>query len=106
MRQWKKWILTLSFLGMANVNAYALDSDKTKHIAAGTAIYGICVGIGHLTETAWLNYKTCLIPVGIAAIGKEMYDANSDGNADWADAGATMVVPAVIAGLTYTLYEW
>ncbi|WP_201353056.1 hypothetical protein [Hydrogenimonas urashimensis] len=87
-------------------SAYGMDSDKTKHAVAGTLIYGACVGIGSATDTEWLNYKTCLLPVFVAAAGKEAYDAATDGDAEWADAGATVAFPLMIAGVTFLVYEW
>ena len=87
-------------------SAAAWEDDKEKHMIAGTAIYGICVALGYLTDEELINYKTCLIPVGVAAVGKEWYDSRNDGAADWKDVGATLVVPAAIAGVTYTVYEW
>jgi hypothetical protein len=106
MKQWKKIVVGIVSAGVLQSQAFALDSDKAKHLAAGTAIYGLCVGIGHVAELEWLDYKTCLIPVGIAAVGKEIYDDNTGGDADWADAGATVALPVAIAGFTYVVYEW
>ena len=88
------------------LQAYALDSDKMKHAAVGTAIYGVCVIAAEAADIEWLDYKTCLIPVGIAAVGKEIYDDRRGGDSEWADAGATVALPAMIAGFAYTLYEW
>lgn len=82
------------------------EDDKRKHAMVGTAIYGLCVGIGYLFEDDRLNYKTCLIPVGVAAVAKESYDRRGHGTPEWKDIGATIALPVAIAGVTYTIYEW
>ncbi len=103
---WKKIATGLPIMVVLQLQAYALDSDKIKHAAAGTAIYGACVIAAEAAGIEWLDYKTCLIPVGIAAVGKEIYDDRTGGDSEWADVGATVALPALIAGFTYTLYEW
>jgi len=79
-------------------------------IADGTMIYGACIiskgaieaMVGH--EVAFINYKTCLIPVIVAGVGKELYDANHDGHtAEVMDALATIAIPV---SLTFVIYEW
>lgn len=84
----------------------ASNSDKVAHAAAGAAIYGACMVTGKVAHIDWLNYKICLIPVGVAAVGKEIYDAQGNGDASVGDAAATMAIPALFAGVKYTLYEW
>lgn len=81
-------------------------NDKVAHAVAGTVIYGVCIGFGALTDIDWINYKTCLIPVGVAAVGKEIYDNNYGGTPEAADAVATMAVPLLAAGITFTLHSW
>ncbi len=92
---------------LQNDAAAEIAADKKNHMLVGTAIYGICIGFGYLSGTEdWFNYKTCLIPVGIAAVAKERYDKKGHGTPEWADIGATVAIPAIIAGVTYTVYEW
>lgn len=98
-------IITLVCLSAAHARA-DIASDKQKHLIAGAAIYGVCVGFGALTRIDWINYKTCLIPTAATAVGKEIYDIDHDGNPDAEDAAVTMAVPLLAAGVTFTLLEW
>lgn len=83
-----------------------ISDDKRKHVIAGAAIYGLCVGLGAATDIAWINYRTCLIPTMAAAVGKEIYDRDHNGNPEAADVVATMAVPLLAAGVTFTILEW
>lgn len=100
------FVVSFTFATATSPALYGSDSDKVAHAAAGTAIYGACLVAGKVAHIDWLNYKTCLIPVGVAAVGKEIYDAQGNGDASAADAGATMAIPVLFAGVRYTLYEW
>lgn len=100
------FVLSLAFSAASSPSLYASNHDKIAHAAVGTAIYGVCLVTGKVAHLDWLDYKTCLIPVGVAAVGKEIYDAQGNGDASAADAGATMAIPALFAGIRYTLYEW
>jgi len=95
----KKIILTIALA--LSLNAFTIADDKQKHIIAGTLIYGGCVFVGEFTDFG-LDAKTCLIPTFAAAVGKEVYDANFGGTADFNDFTATMFVPFG----TYTIYSW
>ena len=88
-------ILTLS------LNAYSIEEDKQKHIVAGAVTYFSCIIAGEFTDFG-LNEKTCLIPVFAFGLGKEVYDANSNGTPDFNDFTATMFVPLGV----YTVYSW
>lgn len=81
-------------------------NDKVTHAAVGLAIYGICVAAGAIGDIDWINYKTCLIPVGVAAVGKELYDRNNNGHPEKEDAEATFAGPAFISGATLTILAW
>lgn len=82
------------------------QNDKAMHAAVGLAIYGVCVAVGALGEIDWINYKTCLIPVGVAAVGKEVYDRNNNGHPEKEDAEATFAGPAFISGTALTILAW
>lgn len=66
--------------------------DKQAHLWAGLAIYGVAVVI--------LNPFLALLPVVVAAIGKEMWDKKTH-PADWYDALYTTA--GGVAGLLFTL---
>ena len=92
------WNLTLSSQDF-------LTQDKKYHTLAGTGIYLGCLffsGIAYNNNVEWLNAKTCLVPVYAAAIGKEIYDAQGYGTADFADTAATVFIPTT----GYIIYEW
>ena len=103
----KKIILALLIVSSLHAGKH---DDKIAHAMAGTMIYGMCIiGKGALEdalgyEVKYLNYKTCVIPVIIAGVGKELYDANHDGHtSEFLDAVATVAIPI---GVSYTIYEW
>ena len=83
----------------------SLPEDKKLHMIAGTIIYTSCLFVSLITKkngVEWLDEDTCLIPVAIAAVGKEVYDNQDHGNPEVMDALATMSVPI---GLNYTI-KW
>lgn len=88
--------LLIAMIMAISLNAFSIQEDKVKHIVAGTAIYAGCM--------IFTDYesKECLIPVAIAAVGKEVYDANKGGTSDFNDITATMFIPLG----TYVVYEW
>jgi len=98
----KKIILTI-LLSISVLHA-GIESDKVKHIYAGVIIYGGCVLFGKAIDSDSLNYKTCLIPVVGAAVGKEVYDYYhpESHSAEFMDIAATMAIPLA----TYTFIEW
>ena len=104
----KKILLALLFISSLNAGKY---DDKVSHAAIGVMIYGTCIiGKGALEavlgyEVKYYNYKTCLIPVIAAGIGKEIYDNQHPDThtSEFLDAAATVAIPFA---LTYTIYKW
>ncbi len=86
----------LSIVLSLSLQAKFLQQDKVKHVAAGMLIYLGCIYLTPLDE------KECLIPVGVAAVGKEIYDNSSGGTSDFNDITATLVFPLI----TYTVISW
>jgi len=85
------FILLLSF------NLYALEKDSVQHAVAGTIIYASCY---FFTD---YNEAECLIPVAVAAVGKEAYDYYSDdGTAELKDVVATMAIPLI----SFSVIKW
>ena len=85
--------------------AEAFPKDKQYHTMAGIGIYFGCLFVSGITRNngiTWLNEKTCLVPVYVAAVGKEVYDKHYGGTAEVADAAMTVAVPT--GG--YILYSW
>ena len=103
-------MLSLSLIiSTLNINLNAseefMPKDKQYHALAGTGIYLGCLflaGIAHNNNIPWINAKTCLIPVYVAAVGKEYYDYRSGGTAEFADAAVTVSIPS--GG--YIIYEF
>jgi len=91
-----------------NVNAGKYD-DKAKHAFVGLGIYAGCffikgIGEGLKYDMDYLTARTCLIPVVVAGVGKEVYDSQHDGHtAEFMDVVATIAVPAT---LTFVIFEW
>ena len=89
-------------------SASPIPDDKAKHAFVGFGIYAGCLLAKGAIESAgydtWLNKDTCLIPVIIAGVGKEIYDSQHDGHtAEFMDAVATMAIPVT---LNYVVFEW
>ena len=82
-----------------------LPSDKLKHAAAGFVIYSACIIFDATTDNKYLNSITCLVPVAIAAGGKELYDHQHPKNhsVEWGDVAATMAIPIAFS---ITIYRW
>jgi len=104
----KKILLALLFISSLNAEKY---DDKITHAMVGTMIYGVCIiGKGAIEaiaghEVDFINYKTCLIPVVVAGVGKEIYDNQHPDThtSEFLDAAATVAIPFA---LTYTIYKW
>lgn len=78
-------------------NLYALEKDSMQHAVAGTIIYASCY---FFTD---YNEAECLVPVAVAAVGKEVYDYYSDdGKAELNDALATMAIPLI----SFSVIKW
>jgi hypothetical protein len=71
-------LLTILLLSISNLTAstQALykQKDKQQHFLGGLIIYGSCISTGYILNIKYLNKNTCLVPVILAGIGKEMYD--------------------------------
>lgn len=89
-----------------NVFGVEIENDKVKHAVTGSVFYGVCVGFGAIADIDWINYKTCLIPLGVAAIGKEIYDQHIGKDPEVGDVVATMAVPVYSAGVTFIVLSW
>lgn len=99
--------LFIALMLITSINAKTND-DKVSHALVGAGIYGLCLVTGGIIEKAgydnYLDSTTCLLPVAVAGIGKEIYDANHEGhNAEWEDFAYTMAIPV---GMSIVLYEW
>ncbi len=82
-----------------------MAEDKKLHVLAGTGIYLGClfmVGIAHNNNIEWINAKTCLVPVYLSAIGKEVYDNSNGGTSEFSDITATVFIPST----GYIIYKW
>ena len=101
------WKLAIVLL-VLNLEMSASDflaADKKLHVVAGTVIYLGCLftsGIARNNHIEWINPKTCLIPVYLAAVGKEAYDKHTGGTAEFSDITATVFIPST----GYIIYEW
>ncbi len=101
-------IMIMVLLSISNLNAEIAD-DKFAHAYVGAGIYVGCMmfkGAGEALDydMSYLTEFTCLIPVAVAGIGKEIYDNNHEGHtAEWQDAVATMVIPL---GASVVIYKW
>ena len=85
-----KKIIVAVLLLLSIANAEVLPKDKKEHMIAGIVIYATCYIITE--EADW-----CLIPVVVAGVGKEIYDAQGNGNPEVMDAIATISVPLAIS---------
>ena len=95
--------LLLITLLITSLHSDVLEEDKQQHMIAGMVIYTSCLFVSLITQKngiEWLNTDTCLIPVVIAGVGKEVYDAQGHGTPDAMDALATVALPTGIA------YSW
>ena len=82
---------------LLSFNLYALEKDSIKHAIAGTVVYAGCY---FFTD---YNEEECLVPVAIVAVGKEVYDNNSDGGrVELNDVIATMVIPLI----SFSVIKW
>ena len=82
-----------------------LPEDKKLHAMAGTAIYVSCLfvaGIAYNNSVEWLNAKTCLVPVYVAGVSKEIYDHHNGGTAEYADFATTVSIPTT----GFIVYQW
>ena len=87
---------------VSSLSADVLDEDKKQHMIAGMLIYSSCLFVSLITQKnniEWLNTDTCLIPVIVAGVGKEVYDHQGYGTSDAMDVLATVAVPV---GIAYT----
>jgi len=86
-----------------------IPRDKYSHAIAGLGIYVGCFMVKGVGESLkydmdYLTSTTCLIPVIVAGVGKEIYDSQHDGHtAEVMDVIATIAIPAA---LTFVIYEW
>ena len=99
----KKILLTVLLL--TNLHA-GVQTDKFAHAFVGLGIYTGCImlkGIGESMDfnMDYLNEKTCLIPVVVAGVGKEIYDYQHPKHhtAEVMDTVATIAIPL---GLAFT----
>ena len=95
----------LSLLISITLLGDTLPEDKKYHTLAGTGIYLGCLfisGIAKNNNIYWLDPLTCLVPVYVAAIGKEVYDHHNNGTAEFADAAVTTFVPTT----GYVIYKF
>jgi len=105
----KKLILSILILLGTTQSQAKIADDKAQHMFAGVGIYVGCLMIKGAGEALkydmdYLTTTTCLIPVVVAGVGKELYDANHDNHtAEWQDAVATIAIPL---GMTVILYEF
>ena len=103
----KKLILAL-LITTSMLFANPIPGDKAKHAFVGLSIYVGCFLVKGAIESAgydtWLGEKTCLIPVVVAGVGKEVYDSQHDNHtAEVMDVVATVAVPFT---LNYVIFEW
>jgi len=100
--------LILALLLVTSLNA-KIESDKYSHAFIGVGIYVGCLltkGAGEALkyDMSYLTTKTCLIPVVVAGVSKEIYDANHDNHtAEVMDALATIAIPV---SLSFVIFEW
>lgn len=94
----KKILLILCLVLSLN----AMEKDKKQHAIGGMVIYLSCLAISKTTDIG-LNNKTCLIPVFVAGVGKELWDRNHKGHvAELNDVVATVALPII----SFTILEW
>ena len=104
MRIMRKYLIGLLLAVLLVTPSYPeIPSDKLMHMLVGTGIYGVCLLAGEIYPK--LNTTTCLIPVVVAGVGKELYDSKhpETHTADYMDAVATIAIP--VTG-SIILYEW
>jgi len=83
--------------------------DGFSHAIVGLGIYVGCFMVKGVGETMkydmdYLTPTTCLIPVVVAGVSKELYDSQHDGHtAEFMDVVATIAIPM---SLTFVVYEW
>ena len=84
-----------------------IGKDKISHFIAGLGIYAGCYLIKSIGETAnfnmsYLDETTCLVPVIVAGVGKEIYDSQypASHSTELMDVVATVAQPL---GLAYTI---
>jgi len=97
-------LMTLLSTSSASTNDF-IQEDKKGHAIAGISIYLSCLVVATIAQDNdinWLNSKTCLIPVYAIAIGKELYDTQSNGTASFDDITATVFIPSA----NYIIYTW
>ena len=100
-----RYLLIIFILSSTLNSDEFIARDKQLHVVVGTGIYLGCLffaGIAHNNNIEWINAKTCLVPVYLSAIGKEVYDKHNGGTAEFSDITATGFVPST----GYILYEW
>jgi UDP-N-acetylmuramyl pentapeptide phosphotransferase/UDP-N-acetylglucosamine-1-phosphate transferase len=101
----KKIIITA--LLFVSVLQAGIGADKYKHAYAGIGIYAGCMFLDKALELVGqdtlLDEKTCLIPVVVAAVGKEVYDnQHANHTSDVMDTLATVAIPFG----AFTVYKW
>ena len=94
----KKILIALLFTTTLNAGSETYAS----HAAVGLGIYLGCLLLDDVSNDFTLDETTCLIPVAIAGIGKEIYDSQNSNHVDGLDIAATMIIPLGM----WTLYEW
>ena len=99
-----KVLLVLLMTTMLNAE---IANDKMSHLMAGVGIYSGCLVVVSMLENKGydLPYNKatlCLLPVGMAGLGKELYDTKN-GNAEFADFAYTIAVPL---GMSFIVYKW
>ena len=106
----KKIILIMALILSSMVHAEdIIPRDKFNHAFVGLGIYAGCFlvkGIGESLkyDMDYLTPRTCLIPVIVAGVGKEIYDANYENHtSEWQDAVATIAIPLAFDVI---VYEW
>jgi len=90
----KKMLIALLLITTLNAG----NGSYAAHAVVGLGIYVGCLLLDDVSDNITLDETTCLIPVAIAGIGKEIYDKHGDP----LDAAATMAIPLGM----WTLYEW
>jgi len=90
----KKILIALCLVATLN----AESKNYATHAAVGLGIYLGCLLLDDVSDDITLDKTTCLIPVAIAGIGKEIYDKHGDA----LDIAATMSIPLGI----WTFYKW
>ena len=95
----KKLLSILLLVGNVSAND-VFPKDKQQHMIVGTVTYVSCMFVSLITKKngiEWLNEDTCLIPVVVLAVGKEVYDSRGYGTPEVMDGLATVAVPLTIS---------